>query len=79
MDPILIQLNSDHVFTAQFSKKRRIHLGCIGVDWRIILRHLKGIGCGGTDWSELAQDRVQWRILIKSGESSSSLNRRVIS
>jgi hypothetical protein len=27
---------------------------------------LRGIGCGGMDWIDLAQDRDQWRALVKT-------------
>jgi hypothetical protein len=26
---------------------------------------LRGIGCGGMDWIDLAQDRDQWRVFVK--------------
>ena len=25
---------------------------------------LQGVGCGGTDWIEMAQDRDRWRVLV---------------
>jgi hypothetical protein len=27
---------------------------------------LRDIGCGGMDWSDLAQDRDQWRALVNT-------------
>ena len=29
-----------------------------------IKMHLQGMGCGGLDWIELAQDRDRWRTLL---------------
>jgi hypothetical protein len=31
-----------------------------------IRMHLRQIGWGGMDWIDLAQDRVQWRALVKT-------------
>ena len=27
---------------------------------------LKGVGCGGTDWIKLAQDRDRWPVLVNA-------------
>jgi len=44
-------------------------LGYPGVNGRIILRWIIkkcGVGCGGVDWIELAQDRGSWRALLNA-------------
>jgi hypothetical protein len=42
--------------------KERYHLVDAGVDGRII----QDVGCEGTDWIELAQDRDWWRALVNA-------------
>jgi hypothetical protein len=42
------------------------HWGDPGVDGRIILRHLRELGCGCVDWIGLAQDRDRWRALVSA-------------
>jgi len=32
--------------------------------WKDNNRVLQEVGCGGTDWFELAQDRARWRALV---------------
>jgi len=43
----------------------RDHLEDPGVDGRIILRYSE-MGCGSTDWIDLAQDRDRWRALVNT-------------
>jgi len=31
-----------------------------------IKMYLQKLGCGGTDWIELAQDRVRWLVLVSA-------------
>jgi hypothetical protein len=40
--------------------RERNRLGDPGIDGRIIKMDLLEVGCGGTDWIELAQDRDKW-------------------
>jgi len=43
------------------------HLEDPGVDGRIILRWIiQEVGCGGTDWINLAQDRDRWQALVNT-------------
>ena len=40
------------------------HLEDPGVDGRIILRWICKRWDGGTDWTDLAQDRYRWRAVV---------------
>jgi hypothetical protein len=42
------------------------HLVHPGVDWRIILRWIFGIGIGGMDWIDLAEKRDRWRVVVNA-------------
>jgi hypothetical protein len=42
------------------------HLVHSGVDWRIILRWIFGIGIGGMDWIDLAEERERRQVLVNA-------------
>jgi hypothetical protein len=42
------------------------HLVHPGVDWRIILRWIFGIGIGGMDWIDLAEERDRRQVLVNA-------------
>jgi hypothetical protein len=44
--------------------RERVNLGDLGMDGRIMLMDLQGVGCVGMDWIELAQGRDRWRVLV---------------
>jgi len=47
--------------------RERDHLEDLGVDGRIILSWIiQEVGCEGTEWIHLAQDRDRWRALINA-------------
>jgi hypothetical protein len=47
--------------------RARDHLEDLGVDWRMIIKvDLQEAGWGGTDCSDLAQDRGTWRGLVSA-------------
>jgi hypothetical protein len=46
--------------------KGRDLLGDLGIDGKVIVRHLRKTGCKGVDWIHLAQDRVQWQALVST-------------
>jgi len=47
--------------------RERDHWGDPGADGRIILRWIfRKWDVGGTDWTELAQDRDRWRALVNA-------------
>jgi hypothetical protein len=46
--------------------KGRDHLEDLSVDGKIILEWIREIGWEGVDWMHLAQDKDQWRALVKT-------------
>jgi len=42
------------------------HLEDPGIYGRIIFTDLQEVGCEGMDWTNLAQDRNRWRVLVIS-------------
>jgi hypothetical protein len=42
------------------------HLEDLSIDGRIILVGLQGVGWGGMNWMDLAQDRDRWRALVNA-------------
>ena len=42
----------------------RGHLGDTGVDGRIIKMDFQEMGIGNMEWTDLAQDRDRWRLLV---------------
>jgi len=47
--------------------RERDHLEDPGIDGRTDIKiDSQGVGLGGMDWIELAQDRVRWRAFVNS-------------
>jgi hypothetical protein len=56
--------NAHRILIRKPEGKRVLTLVRLSVDVDIILKWILKIGCGNVDWIQLAQDRVQWRILV---------------
>jgi len=46
--------------------ERKRPLGRPRHGWEDIKMDLQEVGCGGTDWIELAEDRDRWRALVNA-------------
>jgi hypothetical protein len=46
--------------------KERDHWKDPGVDGRIFMMDLEKVGCGGTKWIDLAQNRDGWRAVVNA-------------
>jgi hypothetical protein len=46
--------------------RERDHLEGPGVDGRKVQMDLQEVGCWGTDWIDMAQDRDRWRALVNA-------------
>jgi hypothetical protein len=42
------------------------HLEDLGVEGRLILKHLQELGLGGVDWIDLAPDRNRWWAVVNA-------------